>query len=217
MMNVALLEARDPPTRAALLLPHVEVLLEAGEIDAARAATRELSELADVFNSSLLRAQVAHGLGGVFLAEGDPRGALIPLVDARTAWQALDAPYDHARSRLLLGLAHRELGDEEGARMELDAARRAFHELGARMDLALLARKVGGRGPGAAGLTGREVEVLRLIAGGKTNKAIADAMYAPVVTRFRTYKIDLEREADAYCAAILALPAMQQWAAAARN
>jgi glutathione S-transferase len=46
---------------------------------------------------------------------------------------------------------------------------------------------------------------------------IADAMYAPVVTRFRTYKIDLEREADAYCEAITALPAMQEWAAAARN
>jgi glutathione S-transferase len=46
---------------------------------------------------------------------------------------------------------------------------------------------------------------------------IADAMYAPVVTRFRTYKIDLEREADAYCDAIQSLPAMQEWAAAARN
>jgi glutathione S-transferase len=46
---------------------------------------------------------------------------------------------------------------------------------------------------------------------------IADAMYAPVVTRFRTYKFDLEREADAYCDAIMALPAMQEWAAAARN
>jgi glutathione S-transferase len=46
---------------------------------------------------------------------------------------------------------------------------------------------------------------------------IADAMYAPVVTRFRTYKLDLEREADAYCDAVMALPAMQEWAAAARN
>jgi glutathione S-transferase len=46
---------------------------------------------------------------------------------------------------------------------------------------------------------------------------IADAMYAPVVTRFRTYKIDLEREADAYCEAIMALPAMQEWTVAARN
>jgi glutathione S-transferase len=46
---------------------------------------------------------------------------------------------------------------------------------------------------------------------------IADAMYAPVVTRFRTYKFDLVREADAYCDAVTALPAMQKWAAAAGN
>jgi glutathione S-transferase len=46
---------------------------------------------------------------------------------------------------------------------------------------------------------------------------IADAMYAPVATRFRTYKIELEREADAYCEAIMALPALQEWIAAARN
>ena len=46
---------------------------------------------------------------------------------------------------------------------------------------------------------------------------IADAMYAPVATRFRTYRIDLEREADAYCDAILSLPAMQEWTAAAKN
>ena len=46
---------------------------------------------------------------------------------------------------------------------------------------------------------------------------IADATYAPLVTRFRTYKIDLEREAQAYCETILALPAMQEWVAAARN
>jgi glutathione S-transferase len=46
---------------------------------------------------------------------------------------------------------------------------------------------------------------------------VADAMYVPVVTRFRTYKIDLEREADAYCDAVMAWPAMQEWVAAARN
>ncbi|HYM73044.1 MAG TPA: glutathione S-transferase family protein [Stellaceae bacterium] len=46
---------------------------------------------------------------------------------------------------------------------------------------------------------------------------IADAMYAPVVSRFRTYKLDLEREADEYCEAITSLPAMLEWAAAARN
>jgi glutathione S-transferase len=46
---------------------------------------------------------------------------------------------------------------------------------------------------------------------------IADAMYAPVVTRFRTYKIDLEREAENYCAAVMGMPEMQEWAVAARN
>jgi len=46
---------------------------------------------------------------------------------------------------------------------------------------------------------------------------IADAMFAPVVTRFRTYRIELEREAQAYCDAVMALPAMQEWVAAARN
>jgi len=49
------------------------------------------------------------------------------------------------------------------------------------------------------------------------NFTIADAMFAPVVTRFRTYEIDLEREADAYCDTIMAMPAMQEWIAAARN
>ncbi len=46
---------------------------------------------------------------------------------------------------------------------------------------------------------------------------IADAMYAPVVTRFRTYRVELEREADLYCDTITAMPAMLEWAAAARN
>src|ERR1700724_3450101 len=46
---------------------------------------------------------------------------------------------------------------------------------------------------------------------------IADATYAPVVTRFRTYKIDLDRDAQAYCDKIMAFPAMQEWISAARN
>jgi glutathione S-transferase len=46
---------------------------------------------------------------------------------------------------------------------------------------------------------------------------IADAMFAPVVTRFRTYKLELERDAEAYCDTIMAMPAMQEWVAAAKN
>lgn len=45
----------------------------------------------------------------------------------------------------------------------------------------------------------------------------ADAMYAPVVTRFRTYKVELDPGAQAYCDAVWAYPPMQEWAAAAKN
>jgi glutathione S-transferase len=50
--------------------------------------------------------------------------------------------------------------------------------------------------------------------GGFTN---ADAMYAPVVSRFRTYRVELEEEAQAYADAVWALPALQEWLTAAKN
>jgi len=46
---------------------------------------------------------------------------------------------------------------------------------------------------------------------------IADAMYAPVVTRLRTYGVKLESDAEAYCTAVLNYPAMKEWADAAKN
>jgi glutathione S-transferase len=45
----------------------------------------------------------------------------------------------------------------------------------------------------------------------------ADAMYAPVVTRFRTYGVSLDSDANAYCTAILAHPAMKEWIDAAKH
>jgi len=45
---------------------------------------------------------------------------------------------------------------------------------------------------------------------------MADAMYAPVCTRFRTYCVELDPEADAYCDRIMALPTMVEWIAAAK-
>jgi len=46
---------------------------------------------------------------------------------------------------------------------------------------------------------------------------IADAMYAPVVSRFRTYKIELEDETQRYADAVWVLPMVQEWVTAARN
>ena len=107
------------------------------------------------------------------LADGEAEAALEPLRHAFGIWQRFGAPYLAARLRVLIGIACRALGDEEGAGLELGAARSVFEELGAAPDLALLAALANARPPPANGLTPRELQVLRLVATGKTNKAIA--------------------------------------------
>jgi DNA-binding NarL/FixJ family response regulator len=115
-----------------------------------------------------------HAQGAVLLAEGDARAAVVALRGAWQMWRELEAPYEAARVRVLVGLGCRALGDEEAAAMELDAARGVFTQLGAAPDLARL-DTAGVRGDASArhGLTARELQVLRLVAAGKTNHAIA--------------------------------------------
>jgi DNA-binding CsgD family transcriptional regulator len=167
-------EARDRVTRCRVLPAHVEIMLAAGDVPAARAAADELSRIAGEVGEPLLAAVAAHAGGALLLAEGDVPAALTVLRGAWTAWQALDVPYEAARVRVLLGLACRELGDRDGAEMELDAARWVFQQLGAVSDLARV-EALSGRPPAraAGGLTAREVEVLRLVAAGKTNRVVA--------------------------------------------
>ena len=120
---------------------------------------------------------VANAQGAVALAEGDAWSALASLRDACQAWQELGAPYEAARARVLVGLACRELGDADAGEMELDGARRAFQELGAEPDVARVKTLSGRRAPKAAGgLTAREVEIVRLVATGRTNRAIGDEL-----------------------------------------
>ena len=103
---------------------------------AARAAADELSHIAADLDAPLLQAAAARATGAVLLAEGDARAACDTLRRAWTAWRELDAPYEAARVRVLVGLACRALGDEDTAGMELDAARVVFEQLGAAPDLA---------------------------------------------------------------------------------
>jgi len=168
----------DRVTRSRLLPAFVEVMCAGGDVGAARAAADELSRLADELGAPLLRALATHARGAVLLGEGDAAGALAALRQAWTAWQELEAPYEAARARVLIGLACRQLGDEEAAAMELDAAQWAFGQLGAAPDLARaqgLTRSAVAEP--AHGLTARELEVLRLVATGKTNRTIATDLF----------------------------------------
>jgi DNA-binding CsgD family transcriptional regulator/tetratricopeptide (TPR) repeat protein len=170
----ALGETRDRPGRAALLPAIVEIALAAGDVEAARSACRELEEIAAGYEAGMLDAAVLSAKGAVNLARADPEPALVLLRRASQAWLELDAPYECARARVLIAQACLALGDAEAATMEREAARDAFAMLGAAPDIASIAaqaRRAGSREP--HGLTGRENEVLRLVAAGRTNKSIA--------------------------------------------
>jgi DNA-binding CsgD family transcriptional regulator len=159
--------------RARLLPAFVEIMVAIGEVESARRACRELEELAGVYESEMLAALVAHAEGAVHLADGDAQAALVSLRRAGETWLALEAPYEIARTRLLVGEACRLLGDEEAADLEEEAARRIFERLGARPDLARFEVPATA---GAHGLSRRELEVLRHVAAGKSNREIAAAL-----------------------------------------
>ena len=178
-------EAPDHVTRARMLPAAVEIMLADGRIDDARSTADELARLAAGVGAPYLHAAAAHSGGAVRLAEGEPKAALEALREAWRKWQDLQAPYEAAQARILIAVACRTVADHDSAELECDAARRAFDELGAAPALARLeelfgaAGNGGGRGPGrhpGLEVTSRELEVLRLVAGGRTNREIAEEL-----------------------------------------
>jgi ATP/maltotriose-dependent transcriptional regulator MalT len=170
----ALAEAADRPTRSRLLEAAVEVELAAGGVEDARHLADELREISASFGAPLLHAMAARAEGATLLEAGEAESAVGVLRTAWSAWRSLGAPYEAARARVLIARACRALGDEEAARMELDAARRVFAELGAAPDVeAVDSLAQTGSSPTPGGLTARELDVLRLVASGRTNRAIA--------------------------------------------
>ena len=160
--------------RAKLLPAYVEIVLAINEIQEARDVSRELVEIAESFGGDVLGAMAAHAQGAIELAEGDAQGALVSLRRAGQVWHQIEAPYLAARVRVLVALACGALGDTEGAALEMESARRVFQELGAAPDVTRiksLTREA--KTDHLTSLTPREVQVLRLVSAGKTNKAIA--------------------------------------------
>jgi ATP/maltotriose-dependent transcriptional regulator MalT len=174
----AVSETRDRRPRVILLAAQVEILLAASDIATAKSALTELAACASEMTSPFLRAVASSTSGAVSLAEGDCEAALAALHEARTLWRDLDAPYEAARCGLMIGLSCRALRDTDGAQLELEAACRTFRQLGAVLDAAHVETllSAGASAADRGGLTLREVEVLKLVASGKTNRAIAEAL-----------------------------------------
>ena len=164
---------RDPLARLRFLPAHVEIMLAAGDLAAARAASQELQDTAATVDTDVLAAIAAHACGSVELAQGNPQAVLEPARRAFSIWQQVGAPYLAARLRVLLARACLALGDSAGAELELQCAREVFERLGALPDIAALDATAKSQAAPCEGLTGRELQVLRLLATGKTNKAIA--------------------------------------------
>ncbi len=160
--------------RAEILAAYAEIMTRAGRLDEARAAATELVSLSDRVDVPLLRARAEQASAAVLLAGSDAPAALPLLRRAWRRWQEMGMPHDAARVRVLIGTALQMIGDSDSAWMEFDAARTVFEQLGAGFDLAALEEA----SPSPSGLlTAREVEVLRLVAVGHTNRAIAGRLF----------------------------------------
>ena len=166
------------PGRAEVLAAAVDVLLETEDLPGARAAADELAAMAAEADMPMLSALAAQAAGAICLAEGDAAAALRLLRRGWRIWRDLETPYHAARVRLMIGSACRVLGDDEAARMEFDSARWVFERLGAAPDVARAETLASGsRVPEGMLLTAREVEVLRLVAAGKTNREMARDLF----------------------------------------
>lgn len=134
------LEATDRPLDRVRLLPAlVEVAVAAGNADAAREALAELDRIVGEYRiadrpAPAFEAAAHLARGQLALAEGRVPEATRSLRQAREGWQVIGAPYETAQARLLLGLAYRRSGDEDGAMGEFEAALAVFERLGARVD-----------------------------------------------------------------------------------
>jgi len=167
----------NPLTRTRYLPAAVEILIAADDLGGAEEAARDLERIASHAGNPVLDAMAAHAVGALRLARDDASAAIEPLRSSFSVWQQVGAPYLAARIRVLLAKALEALGDDDGALLERDAARAVFRELGAASDLTAIGTSPREASANPCGLTSRELHVLRLLASGRTNRAISQELF----------------------------------------
>jgi len=160
-----------PLRRTELLAALADAQLAVGDIDAAAAAAAEMTEVVHGSASVYLDAVTRTTEAQVLLARGDALASCRRAGEAVERFQALGLPYDGARAREVRGAAAQVINELDTAQLELAAARETFQRLGAEPDARRVAALLGQAPPSP--LSSREIEVLRLVARGGTNKEVA--------------------------------------------
>ncbi len=171
-------ESRGQLEYPKMLAAYVEILIAADDLDTARMVADELAGIATTAETPLPRATAGYASGSVLLAADEPAAALVELRRSYAAWRELEVSYEAARARVQIGLTYRAMGDEDAADLELESARATFDRLDAATDLARVVQLLSSAGQRSASeLTDRECEVLRLVARGMTNRAVASTLH----------------------------------------
>jgi len=171
-------ETKDPKRRAEILPAVASIMIAVKQTEEALGAAKELCGIARDFNVPYLLAMCCYCHGAVFHAKGNVQPALEQLQKALKFWDALNLPYESACTRELKGLVYQELNDKDNSEAELAAAKWIFEQLKATPDLERVNRLLNReRNHETHGLSLRELQVLRLVASGKTNKSVANELF----------------------------------------
>jgi DNA-binding CsgD family transcriptional regulator len=176
-LRLSLASTAEPTLqRVRLLATQVDVSIAAKDLRSAREALAALEKVASETSTTLLEATAATARASLHLAEGQVDQTLQHGRRAWLLWQQLKLPYFAAKARMIIGLASRRGGDRDRAQIEFETARAAFQRLGASLDALAAAEHLRDASELPRGLSARELEVLRLVSVGKTNREIATVM-----------------------------------------